>query len=947
MKQATVYAAASNTSNSAALMSLLKTKVVTALSAAGYQATAANTTLQTINSISAHTPKYASPSKLYTKMDFSLTVNTYNASNAYVSITTTVTCDIFSELESLLGMGIQSGNNELWSVTSGSGTFKIQARRYGHGIGMSQRGAMYMAQLGFSYDEILGFYYPGCTRVGCIFTHTILSPSSSETITTSETPADIDAGTTDGSVRGVVTLSTDEKLAVRSSKSASASVLTVLANGTPVSVLSNDGTWCLVTYGSITGYVQTGALSLLGTAPESSSTSVSAVAGFAVVAANGYLNLRSSGSFTASILSTAPAGAIVTVLSWNSTWAKIQYGTIVAYAASDYLTFSAAYPESIQEPDLPDTDDDEDASGSDSLTATVATQSGSLNMRQLPQAGSAILTTIPKGAVVTVTGKGDTWSGVQYLGIDGYVMTEFLAFASDTDDGDDDAEETQSMTAIVSTQSGSLNMRELPQAGSAIYRTIARMETVQVVTKGSEWCQVTYAGVTGYVMTAFLTFVEADDTEETDQEDDDTETQTVTAVVNTESGSLNLRAEAVAGSKVLTRIPKGVTVIILQTVGDWSYTSYQEYYGYVLNAYLTFSGSGEETAEPEVFTATVTTSGGSLNLREQPNGNVLTRIPPNEVITVYQKGADWCYLCYNGVYGYAMTAYLTFVQSDTQEDTNTDSDTDSESEASGGSSTGTATSATVTVDGGSLNLRAAKNDTADIITTIPDGAVISLLVQSTAWCKVQYGAYQGYVQTRYLQLMTSTATTAAAETGTADLDANKFDPLTAWVNTASGSLNLRETASQDAAVVTQIPQYSQVTVLTEIQETWCQVQYGTITGYVLSAYLVTTDPSAAEAADVDGETTTDDADSAGSDDELPMDSTLHEPDHEIIVYIRPPGGATTLELFDACSQDSELLQDMTENTAVEIIQVGDTWCEIIYLDQSGFCLRDGLSFFAE
>ena len=32
---------------------------------------------------------------------------------------------------------------------------------WGHGVGMSQAGADYMARRGFSFDEILAWYYPG------------------------------------------------------------------------------------------------------------------------------------------------------------------------------------------------------------------------------------------------------------------------------------------------------------------------------------------------------------------------------------------------------------------------------------------------------------------------------------------------------------------------------------------------------------------------------------------------------------------------------------------------------------------------------------------------------------------------------------------------------------------------------------------------------------------
>ena len=38
-------------------------------------------------------------------------------------------------------------------------------KKLGHGVGMSQRGAMEMARRGFSYEEILSFYYPGTTII--------------------------------------------------------------------------------------------------------------------------------------------------------------------------------------------------------------------------------------------------------------------------------------------------------------------------------------------------------------------------------------------------------------------------------------------------------------------------------------------------------------------------------------------------------------------------------------------------------------------------------------------------------------------------------------------------------------------------------------------------------------------------------------------------------------
>ena len=41
-----------------------------------------------------------------------------------------------------------------WDAAAGTG-------KTGHGVGMSQRGARYAASIGKTYQEILGFYYPG------------------------------------------------------------------------------------------------------------------------------------------------------------------------------------------------------------------------------------------------------------------------------------------------------------------------------------------------------------------------------------------------------------------------------------------------------------------------------------------------------------------------------------------------------------------------------------------------------------------------------------------------------------------------------------------------------------------------------------------------------------------------------------------------------------------
>ena len=74
----------------------------------------------------------------------------------------TVELTIFPDVERVLGLGINREDNEVWTVEETGNGFSVQARRFGHGVGLSQRGAQWMAlRYGKDYREILAFYYPG------------------------------------------------------------------------------------------------------------------------------------------------------------------------------------------------------------------------------------------------------------------------------------------------------------------------------------------------------------------------------------------------------------------------------------------------------------------------------------------------------------------------------------------------------------------------------------------------------------------------------------------------------------------------------------------------------------------------------------------------------------------------------------------------------------------
>ncbi len=106
-----------------------------------------------IRSVELTTPRYKKPSRLMTKMVITLAI----AGSEY-----TVTLDLFPDTVFMLGLSIYGANNELVTVTEEEDSFTLTSGRYGHGVGMSQRGAQYQASEGKrTYKQILNFYYPG------------------------------------------------------------------------------------------------------------------------------------------------------------------------------------------------------------------------------------------------------------------------------------------------------------------------------------------------------------------------------------------------------------------------------------------------------------------------------------------------------------------------------------------------------------------------------------------------------------------------------------------------------------------------------------------------------------------------------------------------------------------------------------------------------------------
>lgn len=121
--------------------------------------------------VKAHDAKYDPPSRLYTKADVVLMVEAMDGSKGQLTVTLSLDDLVYSEKDNPEGI-FNTGNAKLSMRGAEAGVYKTEDgkkydgwfltnRRYGHGVGMSQRSAQQRATDGQTYKDILAFYYVG------------------------------------------------------------------------------------------------------------------------------------------------------------------------------------------------------------------------------------------------------------------------------------------------------------------------------------------------------------------------------------------------------------------------------------------------------------------------------------------------------------------------------------------------------------------------------------------------------------------------------------------------------------------------------------------------------------------------------------------------------------------------------------------------------------------
>ncbi len=266
----------------------------------------------------------------------------------------------------------------------------------------------------------------------------------------------------------------------------------------------------------------------------------------------------------------------------------------------------------------------------------TATTTDSLNLRSGPGLSYSVVSVLPAGIQVNLTGLPDTngFRSVSYQGQNGWAFGAYLA--------EDEASPSPNATA---TTTDSLNLR----SGAAIsYSVVTILPAGATVTLTGQnvngFRSVTYKGFSGWAFGAYLDFTVTP-----------APPPPVSQGMVTSTTAVNLRTGPGTSFAVIVVIPANSHMMLTgPNVTGFSPVSFNGRAGWVSAAYLTIDGT-----IPEPTSSATTTS--DLNLRSGPATSyaVLIVIPNGQTLTLTGQTSNGFHsVSWNGYSGWAFSTYL-------------------------------------------------------------------------------------------------------------------------------------------------------------------------------------------------------------------------------------------------------------------------------------------------
>ncbi len=320
----------------------------------------------------------------------------------------------------------------------------------------------------------------------------------------------------------------------------------------------------------------------------------------------GWLRLRAQPNDDAETISAYFTGTTVSILGGSGVWYYVLTPDgKTGYMHSGYLTITGS---------ITGGQVDENTAG-----IVVSSNGQSVRLRSGPSTDYSIIASYPVGTPLTILSSGDTWCRVRIAGRTGYMMSEFVA-ADDYGSGDPGASVNpgSGYTAYVTADNGlPCVMRSGPSKQYEIIATYNVGTQITVTSYGATWSAITVGGMSGYMMSQFISTTRPDVPIYPD------ESGTVAYVTSANGLGVRMRTGAGKIYPAIATYSVGTRVTVLERGATWSRIRIEEQVGYMMTEFLTSTAPSpvlsvridKSTAWPgQTITAQVSPSGASASI---------------------------------------------------------------------------------------------------------------------------------------------------------------------------------------------------------------------------------------------------------------------------------------------------------------------------------------------
>ncbi|EHK2400060.1 SH3 domain-containing protein [Clostridium perfringens] len=306
------------------------------------------------------------------------------------------------------------------------------------------------------------------------------------------------------------------------------------------------------------------------------------------------------------------------------------------------------------------------------------------------------------------------------------------------------------------------------------------------------------------------------------------------------SEDLGLRKGADSSHEIITSIPRGARVNIIDKVSDnWYKVGYKDFVGYVEAKDIRVLGDNLNQDNVGLISA------NQLNVRTSPNenGQVIGTLHKNDKVNVLDKSIDgWYKIDFNGRRAYVSSKYVNLISYK-----NNEVKTEVKKEPIEG--TGKVNINTA------LNVRQASTTNSRIIGSLKGGEKVNIISESNGFYKIEFNNSYGYVYSKYISKdgdSEKVQVVKQEEVKKEKVDeskkeakaTSKAEPVVLAVRSlnktgivnVSSSLNVRSSASTSSKVIGSLSGNTKVTIIGE-EGAFYKIEYKGSHGYVAKEYV--------------------------------------------------------------------------------------------------------------